>query len=133
MDNKLYILKVIKFQHMQDDEIQLSRKEPIIMKDLHHEHVLQLVDYFEENNQMNMIYEKYETSLMDRIYDLQKNNLIMPEEEKWRYLIQIAYCLRYLSNKRIVHRMLHTKKILLDKNGKVKVTNLQWSCPVGDK
>ena len=44
------------------------------MKDLHHEHVLQLVDYFEENNQMNMIYEKYETSLMDRIYDLQKNN-----------------------------------------------------------
>ena len=103
------------------------------MKDLHHEHILQLVDYFEENNQMNMIYEKYETSLMDRIYDLQKNNLIMPEEEKWRYLIQIAYCLRYLSNKRIVHRMLHTKKILLDKNGKVKVTNLQWSCPVGDK
>ena len=103
------------------------------MKDLHHEHVLHLVDYFEENNQMNMIYEKYEMSLMDRIDDLRKNNQIMPEEEKWRYLIQIAYCLRYLSNKRIVHRMLHTKKILLDKNGKVKVTNLQWSCPIGDK
>ena len=57
----------------------------------------------------------------------------MPEEEKWQYLIQIAYCLRYLSNKRIVHRMLHTKKVLLDKSGKVKVTNFQWSCPVGDK
>ena len=103
------------------------------MKDLHHEHILHMVDYFEENHQMNMIYEKHETNLMERIEELKTKKELMPEEEKWRYFVQIAYVLRYLNNKRIVHRMLHTKKILLDKNGRVKVTNFQWMCPVGSK
>ena len=77
---------------------------------------------------MNMIYEKHESNLWERIKELEEKKEIMPEEEKWRYFIQIAYVLRYLTNKRIVHRMLATKKIMLDKNGKVKVTNLQYSC-----
>ena len=57
----------------------------------------------------------------------------MPDKEKWQYFIQIALVLQYLNNKRIVHRMLHTKKILLDKMRNVKVTNFQWSCVVGSK
>ena len=82
---------------------------------------------------MNMIYEKHESNLMERIEELKSKNQVMPDVEKWRYFIQIALVLQYLNNKRIIHRMLHPKKILFDKKGRVKVTNFQWSCPVGSK
>ena len=115
------------------EDVELARQEPIVMKDLHHEHILRLFDYFEEDHQMHMIYERHESSLMARIKELQGEKEVMPEQEKWRHFVQIAYVLRYLSNKRIIHRMLNTKKMLFDKDGKLKVTALQFSCVVGSK
>lgn len=48
----------------------------------------------------------------------------IPEETLWNYLIQICQGLKYLHDKRILHRDIKPKNIFLDEHDEVKIGDM---------
>ncbi len=103
-----------------DEAHELFFREINIMKDLHHENIPKVYDFFlfEEKNYMVMQWIDGEDLL-----SLYKKNGLMPESQALRYMGQIAEALVYLQHegRSIIYKDLKPSNIIVDEDRQIKI------------
>ena len=110
-----YIVSRLK-KHFEDDRalnkvIQISL--PLI-KVINHPNILQLIDFMEDSDYYYSIYEYCEGGSLENYLEfLKENNKTLNEEEVQHIMKQLVEAVKYLHNKKIVHRDIKPRHLLI--------------------
>ena len=89
-----------------------------------HPHVIKLLHYFEDKENVYLILQYAENGSLFRY--LKKKNRFK-EEEAFVYFFQTCLGIDYLHKNGIIHRDLKPENLLLDKHGNIKLCDFGWS------
>ena len=123
---KLYAMKEIIAKRYQSEKQRLEvEKEIKLLENLHHPHVITYFTSFRENNNFYIITEYINGGSLE---DLLKKNIdqgkLIDERTIWDLLVQSLSGLLYLhENKKIIHRDIKPDNILLDFEGRLKISD----------
>lgn len=93
-------------------------KEARILSDVHHPHIVNVLDVFEENNTAYIAMEYIEGHSLK--YILEKDG-ILPEGKVLKYIHQIGQALQFVHEKNILHLDIKPSNILIDKNNNARL------------
>jgi len=126
LTKKLYAMKEIKANRYQSEEQRIEvEKEIKLLENLHHPHVITYFTSFRENNNFYIVTEYINGGSLE---DLLKKNVakgkLVDERTIWDLLVQSLSGLLYLhENKKIIHRDIKPDNILLDFEGRLKISD----------
>ena len=130
LDNKIYALKKIIIEKMKKKEIENSLNEIRILASISHPNIISYKEVFwdDDSNSLNIVMEYADDGdLSKKIIENKRNKIPFSEKKIWSFSIQIVEGLKYLHNKRIIHRDLKSANIFLMKNGIIKIGDLNVS------
>ena len=118
--NDYVALKKVRLENEDEGIPSTSIREISILKQLHHQNIVNLVDLIHGEKKLYLVFEYLD-------YDLKKflklnGGPLKPELVK-SYLYQILLAIKYCHSKRILHRDLKPQNLLLNKNGIIKVAD----------
>ncbi len=93
-------------------------KEAKILSDVHHPHIVNVLEVFEENNTAYIVMEYISGSNLKSI--LEKDG-ILSEATVLRYIHQVGEALQFVHEKNILHLDIKPSNILVDQNGKARL------------
>ncbi|XP_077978280.1 serine/threonine-protein kinase Nek10-like [Glandiceps talaboti] len=104
---------------------QIVSELPIVKEGLKHANVVRYHKTFSENDKLYVVMEYIEGApLFEHVNSLKEKGERFSEDRIWNIFIQIVLALRYLhKDKKIVHRDLTPKNIMLGENDKVTITD----------
>ncbi|CAD8204514.1 unnamed protein product [Paramecium pentaurelia] len=121
---KKYAIKLIEKQKMEEFHAENNILTEIrIQSKLHHPHIVELVEYFEDEKFIYLVQEYCSKGTLRQ--QICKRRL--QENEIYNYIYQLNEALIYLHRQRIVHRDLKLDNILLDDNDTIKLTDFNWA------
>ena len=94
------------------------------MKSLHHINIINFIDFIYDNeNEYIFILMEYaeKGDLEKKILSLKTQETYLDEESILDYFIQICHGIKYMHDKKIIHRDLKLQNILITKNNKIKI------------
>ena len=133
---KLYAMKEIKENRYDSEKQRLEiQKEIKLLENLHHPHVITYFTSFRENGNFYIVTEYINGGSFE---DLLKKNIsqgkFIEEKTIWDLLVQSLSGLLYLhENKKIIHRDIKPDNILLDLEGRVKISDFGVSAIKSEK
>ncbi|XP_033210987.1 serine/threonine-protein kinase SIK3-like isoform X3 [Belonocnema kinseyi] len=117
-------IKIIDKTKLNEENLAKIFREVHIMKKLRHPHIIRLYQVMETEK---MIYLVTEYAPGGEIFDHLVRNGRMVEPEARRVFRQIVYAVRYLHQKRVVHRDLKAENLLLDVDNNIKIADFGFS------
>lgn len=118
-DWESYAAKIVSKEKLQKDKNKQSIVDEInTQKSLNYSKVVKVISYSEDEKNVYIILELCENR---SLADLMKKRSYLTEFEVRNYMFQIVQGVKYLHNKKIIHRDLKTNNILLDKNLELKI------------
>ena len=118
---KKFALKKIIINNDCPEEMESCINEINIFKQLNHPYLIKYEDSFLHKNKICIIMEYAEDKdLETKIKNYKSKNLKIPENEIWKYFLQIISGISYLHSNKIIHRDIKGQNILLSK-GNVKI------------
>ena len=118
--NDYVALKKVRLENEDEGIPSTSIREISILKQLHHQNIVNLVDLIHGEKKLYLVFEYLD-------YDLKKyldfKGAPLPLNLVKSYLYQITAAIRYCHSKRILHRDLKPQNLLLNKNGIIKVAD----------
>ncbi len=93
-------------------------KEAKILSDVHHPHIVNVLEVFEENNTAYIVMEYISGSNLKSILD---KDGVLPEAMVLRYIHQVGEALQFVHEKSILHLDIKPSNILVDQNGKARL------------
>ncbi len=110
---------------MSETERTRAANEVRVMRRVSHPHVVQHYDSAIWKNHLYIVMEYIEGSDMaHRIDEYRKQRKYFPEDQVWRWTVQILLALRNMHDKKILHRDLKPANIMLDKANNIKVGDM---------
>ncbi|KAK3094442.1 hypothetical protein FSP39_001787 [Pinctada imbricata] len=106
-----------------EKELRNLRREIDIMRNLHHENIIEMLDSFETDKEVVVVTDYAEGELFQILED--DGNL--PEEQVRLIACQLVSALYYLHSHRILHRDMKPQNILLGKGGIVKLCDFGFA------
>ncbi|XP_052245877.1 serine/threonine-protein kinase 36-like isoform X2 [Dreissena polymorpha] len=106
-----------------EKELRNLRREIDIMRNLHHENIIEMSDSFETDKEVAVVTDYAEGELFQILED--DGNL--PEEQVQHIAAQLVSALYYLHSHRILHRDMKPQNILLGKGGIVKLCDFGFA------
>lgn len=116
-------MKVVDTRRMNAHQKRESVLEATIMSKINCQYVVKYYDSFTERDSINIIMEYCENGDIGKYLKKQMNRP-MPEDKIWKFFIEMCLGLRYLHDKKILHRDIKTINMFLGKDDKVKVGDL---------
>lgn len=87
-------------------------KEAKILSEVHHPHIVNVLEVFEENNTAYIVMQYIEGKSLK---ELVEEKGILPEEQALKYIHQIGEALQFVHNKQILHLDVKPSNILINK------------------
>ena len=129
-DNKTYAMKRVKIGQLSYKDKQNALNEIRILASLSHPNIIGYKEaFFDDITQtLNIVMEFADDGdIQSKIKNNQKKKLYFTEDTIWNLLIQILEGLNYLHENKIMHRDLKSANIFLNKEGIVKIGDLNVS------
>ena len=123
--NDLYVIKVLDKSKLKiQNLIKQLNLEIEIMYKVHHPHIMQLINHFEDDDNFFMIMPY---ASRGQLYNLIKKNTKLDQKMTAQFLRETLSAVKYLHEHNIIHRDIKPENILLDKNYRVKLSDFGWS------
>ena len=121
--------------------IKYLNNELFLMKDINHPNIIKIIDIKIKQHFVYIITEYYNGGNLDQFLDkyIEINNKALPEEIVQNIMRQIIEAFRYLYNKKIIHRHINLRHILINyendedreknniMNGKIKIIDFLFA------
>ncbi|XP_041347923.1 serine/threonine-protein kinase 36-like isoform X2 [Gigantopelta aegis] len=120
---QIVALKFIPKVGKSEKELRSLRREIEIMRGLHHDNIIEMLDSFETDKEVAVVTDYAEGELFQILED--DGNL--PEEQVQTIACQLVSALFYLHSHRILHRDMKPQNILLGKDGVVKLCDFGFA------
>lgn len=119
----IYVLKQINISGMRSKMKGIALNEVKILSSLENPYVVKYYDSFLERDVLNIIMEYCEGGDLSQYI---KNHMGKPLNEMkiWKFFIQMCIGLRYIHNKKILHRDIKALNIFLTKDGDIRIGDL---------
>ena len=123
--NELYVIKVLDKERLKllkiIDHLNLEIE---IMYKLHHPHIIQLINHFEDDDNFFMIMPY---ASRGQLFTLLKKNTKFDQKMTSQFLRELISAVKYLHEHNIIHRDIKPENILLDQNYRIKLCDFGWS------
>ncbi|XP_064613402.1 LOW QUALITY PROTEIN: serine/threonine-protein kinase 36-like [Liolophura sinensis] len=116
-------LKFIPKTGKAEKELRSLRREIEIMRGLHHENIIEMLDHFETDKEVVVVTDYAEGEL----FQILEDDGSLPEEQVRSIACQLVSALFYLHSHRILHRDMKPQNILLGKGGTVKLCDFGFA------
>ena len=129
-DKEIYAMKRVNIGDLTKKELENSFNEVRLLASLNHKNVIGYREAFydKKSKTLNIVMEyANDGDLSTKINQMKKYQKYFEESTIWKTLIQILEGLKYLHNSKIIHRDLKSANIFLNKNGEVKIGDLNVS------
>ena len=124
-DNLECVIKQVPLGGLTVEEVEDVCNEARLMSQCDHFNIIQYYESFIELDSLYIVMEYAAGGdLGDRINRCKETNTFIDEEMLWTYLIQICQGLKYLHQKRILHRDIKPRNIFLDGDGNIKIGDM---------
>ena len=123
--NDLYVIKVLDKERLKKQNlIEQLNLEIQIMYKVHHPHIMQLINHFEDDNNFFMVMPY---ASRGQLFTLLKKNTKLDQKMTAQFLRETISAVKYLHEHDIIHRDIKPENILLDQNYRVKLSDFGWS------
>ncbi|VFV25459.1 serine threonine-protein kinase [Lynx pardinus] len=117
-DSKHCVIKEIDFAKMPTQEKAASTKEVVLLAKMKHPNIVTFFSSFQENNRLFIVMEYCDGGdLMKRIH--RQRGVLFSEDQILSWFVQISLGLKYIHDRKILHRDIKAQNIFLSKNGMV--------------
>jgi len=124
-------LKVLYKSRLREHHVEHTlRREIEIMTNIRHPNLTRLFGYFFDGDRVYLILEYCAKGEM---FDVLRREGRFNERKTAVYINDLAAGLHYLHCKNIIHRDIKPENILLDQQGRIKLTDFGWSVHTGGK
>lgn len=123
--NKTYVIKVIDKKSIKNQQLvgQMNR-EIEIMYQVHHPHLMQLINHFEDDDKFFMVMP---FASKGQLYTLLRRQVRFDQRTAAQYMRETIAAVKYLHEHKIIHRDIKPENLLLDQNYRVKLSDFGWS------
>ena len=129
-DSQIYAMKRVKINQLNTKERENALNEVRILASINHPNIIEYKEAFfdEDSKTLNIIMEFADDGDMDaKIKNHVKNKTFFTEIEIWSYIIQMCKALKALHGKKIMHRDLKSANVFVNKQGDIKLGDLNVS------
>ncbi|XP_049502825.1 serine/threonine-protein kinase Nek5 [Panthera uncia] len=117
-DSKHCVIKEIDFAKMPTQEKEASTEEVVLLAKMKHPNIVTFFSSFQENNRLFIVMEYCDGGdLMKRIH--RQRGVLFSEDQILSWFVQISLGLKYIHDRKILHRDIKAQNIFLSKNGMV--------------
>lgn len=117
-----YVAKKILLSGLSEKELQGSQQEAQLLRSLDHPNIVKYKESFLNPQELIIVMEYCEVGdLSLQMKKMKKEGTIFTENEIMNWLVQMCMGLRYVHEKRILHRDIKTSNIYLTSNNNVKL------------
>ncbi|XP_039092008.1 serine/threonine-protein kinase Nek5 [Hyaena hyaena] len=117
-DSQHCVIKEIDFAKMPSREKEASQKEVILLAEMKHPNIVTFFSSFQENNRLFIVMEYCDGGdLMKRIH--RQRGVLFSEDQILIWFVQISLGLKYIHDRKILHRDIKAQNIFLSKNDMV--------------
>ena len=103
IDNNMYIIKQIEISGIPEKERKEALNEVKVLSSLQHPNIVKYVDSFQDGGKLNIVMEyASQGDLYEKIK--QQKSKLFPEEKLVDWFIQISMAVKYIHDRRILHR-----------------------------
>jgi len=120
---QIVALKFISKVNKSEKELRNLKSEIEILRSLHHENIIELLDSYETDKEVVVVTEYADGEL----FGLLEDDGTLPEEQVRLIACQLVSALHYLHSHRIMHRDMKPQNILLCKDNRVKLCDFGFA------
>ena len=117
-DRKLVVVKQIRVSSLSDSEKADAIREASVLASLDHPFIVKYYDSFEENGMFFIVMEYCDGGDLAKMI---QTSALLSEAEVLHIFVQIVLAIKYIHDKKILHRDLKCQNIFLTKDGTVKL------------
>ena len=126
INNKVYAMKVADLDQIFFDQgergVELTLNESKFLTVLTHPHIIKYYTSFKEDNLLYLIIENAENGDLESYIEANKKiGRHIPEDELWSIFLQCMQGLAYIHKRKVIHRDIKLKNILMDNNMTIKI------------
>ena len=121
----VYVIKVLDKESLRAQNLisQLNLEISIMYK-VHHPHLMQLINHYEDDNNFFMIMPY---AARGQLYTLLRKSTRFDQKTTAQFLRETISAVKYLHEHHVIHRDIKPENILLDHNYRVKLSDFGWS------
>ena len=119
-DNLLFVAKTIRLSNLSEEEKKEAMNEVTVLSALKHPYITQYIESFTENKNLYIIMEYADGGDLSLKIERQHGKLFT-EDEILNLFTQIALAIKYIHDRKILHRDLKGQNVFLTKKGEVKL------------
>jgi NIMA (never in mitosis gene a)-related kinase len=119
--NKTYALKKILIDIHDKEQTKKNSNEINIFKSVKHPYIIEYFDSFIKNPYLCIIMELAGGGdLQHVVKHYSKQQKEIPENQIWKWFLQLCQAIKHIHLKKILHRDIKTQNVFLDSNGTVR-------------
>ena len=119
-DNFLVCIKEVRLSALGPKERDEAKREINVLKSLSHPYIVKYIEDFQENGNLYIVMDYADGGDLSQKIERQRGKLFT-EKEIMRDFIQIALAIKYIHDRKILHRDLKGQNIFLMKDGTIKL------------
>ena len=121
-DNLLYVLKSIDISEMSEDQINSALFEVELLKSFKHPYIIKFINYFFYLKYLVIVMEYADCGDLQKLIKTQKKiGKPIKEEILMNWFVQLCFAVKYLHDRKILHRDLKLSNIFISLNSEIKL------------